>query len=36
MTVTHDGPYGALVGKAVSLEPSTGFSFDSPMVYKPR
>jgi hypothetical protein len=36
VTVTHDGPYGALAGKAVSLEPSTGFSFDSPLVFKPR
>jgi hypothetical protein len=36
ITVTHDGPYGGLVGKAVSLEPSTGFSFDSPMALKPR
>ena len=32
----HDGGYGALAGKAVALEPSTGFSFDSPMTYKPR
>jgi uncharacterized repeat protein (TIGR01451 family) len=29
ITVGHDGPYGSLAGKAVSLEPSTGFSFDS-------
>jgi hypothetical protein len=36
ITVTHDGLYGGLVGKAVALEPSTGFSFDSPMVSKPR
>ena len=36
ITVTHNGPYGALAGKAVSLEPSTGFSFDSPMAAKPR
>ena len=32
MTVAHDGGYGGLVGKAVALEPATGFSFDSPMV----
>jgi len=31
VTVAHDGGYGALAGKAVSLEPATGFSFDSPM-----
>jgi hypothetical protein len=36
VTVTHDGPYGAVVGKAVALEPSSGFSFDSPMIAKPR
>jgi hypothetical protein len=34
MTVSHDGPYGALAGKTVALEPSTGFSFDSPMEVK--
>ena len=36
LTVTHDGPYGSLVGKAVALEPATGFSFDTPMRYRPR
>jgi hypothetical protein len=36
VTVTHDGGYGALSGKTVALEPSTGFSFDSPMVPRPR
>jgi uncharacterized repeat protein (TIGR01451 family) len=36
MTVVHDGPYGALAGKTVALEPTTGFSFDSPMLPKPR
>jgi hypothetical protein len=36
LTVTHGGPYGALVGKAVSLEPGTGFSFDTPLTYRPR
>ena len=35
ITVAHDGSYGALSGKAVSLEPATGFSFDSPLVWKP-
>jgi hypothetical protein len=36
VTVSHNAEYGALVGKAVALEPSTGFSFDSPMAPKPR
>jgi hypothetical protein len=36
MTVVHDAPYGALAGKAVAVEPATGFSFDSPMQARPR
>lgn len=36
VTVTHDAPYGGLVGKAVSLDPSTGFSFDAPLASRPR
>jgi hypothetical protein len=36
ITVAHDGPYGGLAGKAVALEPGTGFSFDSPLIAKPR
>jgi ELWxxDGT repeat protein len=36
LTVTHDGPYGGLVGKAVSLEPATGFSFDTPLTSRAR
>jgi hypothetical protein len=28
--------YGEISGKAVSLEPSTGFSFDSPLVPRAR
>jgi Calx-beta domain len=32
VTVANDGRYGDLVGKAVALEPATGFSFDSPML----
>ena len=36
VTVTHDGGYGTLSGKTVSLEPSTGFSFDTPLVPRPR
>jgi hypothetical protein len=35
VTVTHDGGYGALVIKAVAVEPATGFSFDTPGVYVP-
>jgi Calx-beta domain-containing protein len=31
ITVSHDGPYGAIAGKTVALEPATGFSFDSPL-----
>ena len=27
--IVHDGGYGALAGKAVALEPSTGFTFDT-------
>jgi CSLREA domain-containing protein len=36
MTVVHDGPYDALVGKTVALESATGFSFDSPLSSRPR
>ena len=36
ITLTSDAPYGQLAGKAVSLEPATGFSFDSPLVARPR
>jgi hypothetical protein len=31
VTITHDGRHGDLAGKAVALEPATGFSFDSPL-----
>jgi uncharacterized repeat protein (TIGR01451 family) len=36
LTVAHDGPFAALVGKTVALEPATGYSFDSPLVSRPR
>jgi hypothetical protein len=36
LTVTHDGPHGALAGKAVAIEPATGFSFDTPFSVRPR
>jgi uncharacterized repeat protein (TIGR01451 family) len=32
ITVSSDGAYGALGGKAVALDPSSGFSSDTPMV----
>jgi hypothetical protein len=35
MTITHDGRFGDLQGKSVALEPATGFSFDTPMAYRP-
>jgi uncharacterized repeat protein (TIGR01451 family) len=31
IAVAHNGGYASLVGKTVALEPSTGFSFDSPL-----
>jgi hypothetical protein len=31
ITITHDGRYGDLSGKAVTLEPATGYSFDTLM-----
>lgn len=34
ITVDHTGRYGELTGKAVALEPATGFSFDTPLVPK--
>jgi hypothetical protein len=36
LTVSHDGGYGALRGKAVALEPVTGFTFDTEIQYRPR
>ena len=36
VTVSHTARYGELVGKAVAVEPATGFSFDTPMVWRPR
>jgi hypothetical protein len=35
ITITQNGRYGDLQGKSVALEPATGFSFDTPMVYRP-
>ena len=36
ITLSHNGRYGDLTGKTVALEPSSGFSFDSPMLPVPR
>jgi hypothetical protein len=36
VTVAHDAGYGGLAGKTVALEPSTGFSFDTPLEPRPR
>ena len=36
ITVVDDGRYGDLAGKTVALEVSTGFSFDTPMLPRPR
>jgi hypothetical protein len=36
LAITHDGGYGGLSGKAVALEPATGFTFDTPLVSLPR
>jgi uncharacterized repeat protein (TIGR01451 family) len=35
-TIVHDAPYGLLAGKAVALEPATGFSFDTPLAGRTR
>lgn len=36
LTVSHTGALGAVSGKAVALEPGTGFSFDTPLTPRPR
>jgi hypothetical protein len=36
ITLTHDSGYGALAGKAVAIQPATGFSYDTPLTYRPR
>jgi ATP phosphoribosyltransferase regulatory subunit HisZ len=35
-SLAHSGRYGQLAGKAVSVEPATGFSFDTPLSARPR
>jgi hypothetical protein len=34
-TIAHTGGYGGLAGKAVALEPGTGFTFDTPITPLP-
>jgi uncharacterized repeat protein (TIGR01451 family) len=36
ITVVHDGRHGALAGKAVALEAATAFTFDTPLLLRPR
>jgi hypothetical protein len=36
LSIAHDGGYAALTGKAVALEPATGFTFDTAVVPVPR
>lgn len=36
ITVTHDGVHGGLAGKTALLEPLNAFSFDAPLVLRPR
>jgi hypothetical protein len=36
ITVAHDGRHGTLAGKAVAVEPATGFTFDTPLTLRER
>ena len=36
LTISHNAGFGGLTGKAVSLDPATGATFDSPLVPRPR
>ena len=36
ITLAHNGPYGALTGKSVAVEPASGYSFDSPLLPRNR
>ena len=36
LTIAHNARYGDLTGKAVAIEPGTGFTFDTPAVSRPR
>jgi hypothetical protein len=33
LQIVNNAPYGTLAGKAVAVEPATGFTFDTPLVY---
>jgi len=35
ITISHDARFGDLAVKSVALEPATGFSFDTPGLYRP-
>ena len=35
VTFSNDAPFGALAGKAVAVEPGTGFTFDTAMIPRP-
>jgi hypothetical protein len=35
LKIVSDAPYGTLAGKVVALEVASGFTFDTPLVYKP-
>jgi hypothetical protein len=35
ITIAHDGGYGNVAAKSVALDVATGFSFDTPGLYKP-
>jgi hypothetical protein len=36
MTISYKGGYGQLAGKAIALEPATGFTFETNLVPRPR
>ena len=36
ITISHDGRYGDLAGKAVAVEPATGFTFDTALLSRTR
>jgi hypothetical protein len=36
IAISHDGRYGDLAGKAVAVEPATGFTFDTALQPRPR
>lgn len=36
VTIANDAGYGELDGKAVAVEPASGYAFDSPMLARPR